>query len=320
MWLAHERRTSPRTVEHYLRDLTALARWVEARAGEDADVDAITLAALRGWLADRAPERAATTLARNLSAVRTFFKYLRSRGVVREDPTESLRSPKLRKKLPETLSLPDAGRMMSAPEARAARPTPRRDIAWLRPRLGVRDKAIVEFLYGSGLRVSEVVGLDLADLTGPVARVRGKGDKERVVPIGAACREALEAWLRVRPELCALEPCEAVFLSRDGGRLTTRQVQHVVRDVGAVATGADGVHPHVLRHACATHLLDAGADLRIIQELLGHASLGTTQRYTHVSVDQMMKVYDAAHPLAKGASTAGGASPGRTTPRRKGPA
>ncbi len=309
VWLAHERRTSPKTVEHYLRDVTSLARWIEANAGEGAGVEAITVAALRGWLAERAPSRTASTLARNLSAVRTFFRYLRSRGEAKVDPTETLRSPKLRRKLPETLSLPDAGRVMSSPELRAARPARRSDIAWLRPRLALRDAAIVETLYGSGLRVSEAVGLDLADITGPVARVRGKGSKERVVPIGAECRAALDAWLRVRPDLAAEEPCDAVFLSRDGGRLTTRQVQHVVRDLGAIATGADGVHPHVLRHACATHLLDAGADLRVIQELLGHASLGTTQRYTHVSVDQVMKVYDAAHPLAKGA-----------TPRRKGPA
>lgn len=308
-WLAHERRASPRTVENYLRDLHSLARFTESTLGVDAALEAVTVNVLRSWLAQRAMECSTVTLSRNLSAVKTFYRFLRARRGVRDDPTEVLRSPKLRKKLPETLSVPDAGRLMKGPSVRAERPTTRSDLVWLRPRLGLRDTALIEVMYGSGLRVSEVVGLDVDDLTEGTAKVRGKGAKERLVPLGAASRVALDAWLRVRNELSSTEPCRAVFLSRDGGRLTTRQVQYIVRDCGAIATGTTEVHPHVLRHACATHLLDAGADLRVIQELLGHASLTTTQRYTHVSIDRMMAVYDSAHPLAKG-----------TTPRRRGPA
>jgi integrase/recombinase XerC len=164
---------------------------------------------------------------------------------------------------------------------------------------------VLEVVYGSGLRVSEVVGLNLrdVDLRGCTARVRGKGNKERIVPVGRSALAALERYLAVRPALrhpvTGVQDDAALFLGRRGARLTVRQVQKLVALYGALATGRPDLHPHALRHACATHLLDGGADLRVIQELLGHASLSTTQRYTHLALDQVMKVYDRAHPLAR---------------------
>lgn len=304
-YLTHERRASPRTVEHYLRDLRALSTFVRARAGEGAGLGAVTLALLRAWLGERTRKRVGATISRNVSSVRALFRWARRVGRADEDPTALLRAPKSRRRLPDTLSVPEAGRLMDTPKLKgtARRPTPAMERA--RARIAVRDKAILELLYGSGLRVGEVVGSNLADFTLPTrsARVRGKGSKDRVVPLGRTCVAAIEAWLSVRHEMVdprtgAQDP-EALFLGRAGRRLTARQVQYFVAANGELATGAPGVHPHQLRHACATHLLDAGADLRVIQELLGHASLSTTQRYTHVSMDQVMKVYDAAHPLAR---------------------
>lgn len=303
-YLLHERRASPRTVEHYLRDLNALAGYARERAGGEVTLDQLGLPLLRAWLGERTRRRVGATIARNVASVRAFFKWARKTGRVEKDPTALLRAPKLRRKLPDVLSVPEAGRLMDTP---ATRGTARRGSPAVaaRARIALRDKAILELIYGSGLRVSEAVGMNLTDLTLPSrsARVHGKGDKERVVPLGGASVEALSAWLAVRHEMVdprtgAQDP-SALFIGRAGRRLTVRQVQYAVAEYGELATGAPGVHPHQLRHACATHLLDAGADLRVIQELLGHASLSTTQRYTHVSMDQLMKVYDAAHPLAR---------------------
>ncbi len=303
-YLAHEQRASPRTVEHYLRDLDALADFVRARATPDATLSHVTIAVLRAWLAERSKKRGGATLSRNVSSVRSFFRWARHTGRVKEDPTSLLRAPKVRRKLPHTLSVPDAGRLMAAPSERPASAR-RRDVADRRAVLAARDRCMLEFIYGSGLRVSEAVGMNLSDVVAGAgtARVLGKGAKERVVPLGSEALAAYEKWLAVRPRMVdprtGEQDREAVFLGRAGRRITVRQVQYLVAEYGELATGAPGVHPHQLRHACATHLLDAGADLRMIQELLGHASLSTTQRYTHVSMDQLMKVYDAAHPLAK---------------------
>lgn len=306
-YLTHEKRASPRTVEHYLRDLDALAVYVRAKVTPEATLDHITLPVLRGWLAERTKKRNAATLSRNVSSVRALFRWARHVHAVKDDPTAQLRAPKVRRKLPETLSVPDAGRLMTTPEARV-RNTTRKDLVARAPLLALRDRCLLELMYGAGLRVSEAVGLDLDDVSagGGTARVRGKGGKERVVPIGGQALQAYARWVAARAQMADprtgyLDP-KAVFLGRGGRRITVRQVQYLVAEYGELATGSAGVHPHQLRHACATHLLDAGADLRTIQELLGHASLSTTQRYTHVSVEQIMKVYDAAHPLAKPAS------------------
>ena len=301
-YLEHEKRASPRTVENYLRDLDTLLAFVASRTSPEPTLTDVTLPMLRAWLADRSKKRGSATLSRNVSTVRSFFKWARHVGRITADPTTQLRAPKVRRPLPDTLSVPDAGRLMSAPVERNGS-SKRTNNVERRRLLALRDQCLLEVIYGAGLRVSEAVGIDLDDVSAGIVRVRGKGSKERVVPLGAKAIEAFEAWRAERhrfadPRTGFLDP-QAVFIGRAGKRVTVRQVQYLVAEYGELATGAPGVHPHQLRHACATHLLDAGADLRMIQEMLGHASLSTTQRYTHVSIDHVMKVYDGAHPLAK---------------------
>jgi integrase/recombinase XerC len=313
-WMAHDRRASGHTVEHYRRDLDALAAYARLHRGEGVDLDGIDLALLRGWLAERSKARVSATLARNVSSVKALFRFALGRGWQGEDPTERLLAPKVRRRLERSLSVNDAGRMMDVPTAPTEAPL-RAGVAGARQVLAMkRDHALLELLYGSGLRVSEAVGLNLEDLQGSTARVRGKGNKERIVPLGRQCVEALHAWRAVRSGLTNPRTGEqdphAVFLGRTGARIGVRQVQLVVKEYGAVATGAHGVHPHMLRHACATHLLDAGADLRSIQEILGHASLSSTERYTQVSIERIMAVYDGAHPMARGEPPAGSAPAG----------
>lgn len=305
-YLEHERRASPRTVEHYGRDLATLAAFARRHRAGRAAVGDVTLALLRGWLGERARDRSGATLARNVSAVRAFFRWMRRTGRCEADPSASLRAPKVRRQLPATVSIPDAARLAAIPaEVQKQRRARLRGEPAERARLAARDTAIIEVLYGSGLRVSELAGLNLADtdVAGQLARVRGKGNKERLVPLGAAARAALTSYLAVRPLFShpktGAQDLEALFLGRYGTRLTVRQVQLLIAQYGQAATARPDLHPHALRHSCATHLLDGGADLRMIQELLGHASLSTTQRYTHVSMEQVMKVYDQAHPLAR---------------------
>lgn len=305
-YLLHERRASARTVEHYVRDLRTLASFARRYSEGPATIEQITLALLRGWLGDRAKRRSHSTIARNVSSARAFFRWARKVGLVKDDPTALLKAPKLQRELPQVLSIPSASRLMDAPdEARfAARGDERRIDPAERERQSIRDRAMLEVLYGGGVRVSELVGLDLDDIDtrSRAARVRGKGGKERVVPLGRPACEAIEAWLEVRPALrhptTGEQHPRALFVGRYGTRLTTRQVQHLVKAYGELSAGRADLHPHTLRHSCATHLLDSGADLRMIQEMLGHASLRTTERYTHVSVQKVMNVYDAAHPLS----------------------
>ncbi len=291
-YLLHERRRSARTVETYLRDLHALAAFLDDKSMA-ADADRVTLVALRAFLAERMRERSSATTARTISALRSFFRYLLRKRLIRQNPAAALKSPKRRSGAPDFLTVDEAFRVVEAPPEDRGRDEP----------LRVRDRAILEVLYGTGARVSEVAGLSLVDvsLAERRARVLGKGGKERLLPLGRPCVEALEAYLAVRPELAGRSGRQdptALFLGRFGTRLTARQVQNVVRRYGALGAARGDLHPHALRHSCATHLLDAGADLRVIQELLGHASLSTTQRYTHVSLDRLMEVYDRAHPLA----------------------
>ena len=253
-----------------------------------------TCALLRRFLASFAGTNSPSTIARKIAALRAFFRHLHRNGEIADNPADRLRLPKVKRALPKPLSVVDAGEVVEVPDrGRADDP------------LRVRDRAMLELLYGSGLRVSELVGLDLArlDLGGKSARVLGKGNKERIVPFGEPCAQALERYLRIRGELrsprTGAQDPDALFLSRYGQRLTVRQVQYLVRRYGQLGGARPDLHPHALRHSCATHLLDAGADLRGIQELLGHASLSTTQRYTHVSIDRLLEVYDRAHPLAR---------------------
>jgi integrase/recombinase XerC len=295
-YLAEERRASPRTSETYGRDLRALEHWLGEKHGttsERLDAARLELRDLRSFLAATAKNQEPATLIRKVAALRAFYRFLMRRAGLTKSPASELRAPKLRRKLPLFLSAEKAGETMEMPTATGTQAT------------HLRDRAMLEMLYGSGLRVSELVGLDLAsiDLAGAIARVRGKGDKERLVPIGSQAVAQLEAYLEVRGELRharhGTQDARALFLGVHGDRIGVRQVQILVKRYGALASGSNALHPHALRHSCATHLLEAGADLRSIQELLGHASLSTTQRYTHVSTDQLQAIYTKAHPLSR---------------------
>ncbi len=292
-YLRGEKRSAARTVETYGRTLRELHAWL---AGEDLPLDATALrpALLRGYLASCFHKNDNPTLARKIATLRAFYRFLVKRGHAKEDPTQSLETPRVKRKLPRFLTVDEAFRVVEAPAEDDARDD----------RLALRDAAILEMLYGAGLRVSEVAGLGLASVDRAEARVRvlGKGSKERIVPLGAPALEALDAYLAVRGTLRSKRQPnaplpDALFLGRWGTPLSARAVQDIVRRYG-VRSGRGDLHPHALRHTCATHLLDAGADLRSIQELLGHSSLSTTQRYTHLTVDRLMEVYDRAHPMA----------------------
>lgn len=290
-WLRDERRSPERTLETYRRALEELRSFFEEK-GLPLDARRTSVVALRAFLAALFEKNGSATLARKIATLRSFYRYLLRRGIVHSNPAAQLRSPKVSRPLPRFLTVDEAFRVVDAPKEDAHRDE----------RLRLRDAAMLELLYGAGLRVSELADLRLGalDRRGRLVRVMGKGRKERLAPYGESCANALEQYLAIRDALVtdATVPADALFLGRLGTSLTTRQVQNVVRRYGALGAGRGDLHPHALRHTCATHLLDAGADLRSIQELLGHASLATTQRYTHVTVDRLMAVYDKAHPLA----------------------
>jgi integrase/recombinase XerC len=289
--LERERRASPHTVAAYRRDLAQLQAFVADKRPEAVRPVDVDLSLLRGFLGQLARTRSSASVARKIAACRAYFRYLVRLGELEKNPAADLALPRVRRKLPMHLGVDAAAQVMEAPESGEAE--------------ALRDRAVLELLYGSGLRVSELCGLDLEHLVlaegREEARVLGKGDKERTVPLGSKSRDALLAWLERRPELLRADgdAGSAVFVSRRGARLNVRAVQRLVRRWGIVGAGRADLHPHALRHTCATHLLDGGADLRAIQELLGHASLATTQRYTHVSMERILEVYDEAHPLAK---------------------
>jgi integrase/recombinase XerC len=301
-YLTTERRAPANTIQAYARDTRAFARHVQQNEPSVAtDVRRVDAYTLRAFLGQSARTLSAVSAARRVSALRALFRFLRRRHVIEIDPTARLERPKQKRELPMFLSASSSSELMSAPQAA--------DLGAMRPvERATRDAALLELLYGSGLRVSELVGLDVGDIDASQREVRvlGKGQKERIVPLGAPALHALAAYLAVRP---APKPSrdgrEPLFLSVRNTRLTARAVQLFVKRYGMLATGRPDVHPHALRHSFATHLLDGGADVRSIQELLGHASLSTTQKYTHVSVEQLMKTYDAAHPLARARVTRG---------------
>lgn len=299
-----EKHASPNTVAAYGRDLDALLAFVEERARERPgrrSTPSLDVYVLRAWLGELARTCKPTSIARKVASVRAFCRWMKQKGHADTNPAAELALPKSRRELPTFLSAEDAAAVVECP-------TPDNTGA-LRAEEAVaaRDRALLELLYAGGLRVSEACGLDLANLSlsERTARVMGKGRKERLVPIGSKAEQALRRWLAVRAELAHprtgfIDP-HAVFVSTRGRRLNVRAAQLIVRRYGLAALGRPDLHPHALRHTCATHMLDGGADLRAIQEMLGHASLSTTQRYTHVSVAHLLAVYDAAHPLAKAA-------------------
>ncbi len=299
-YLSGERRASAHTVAAYRRDLQQLLDYArEHRCGpaELADVDRPLL---RAWLAQLSQTRTGATMARKLATIRAFFVFLERRGVLESSPAALLVSPKLRRKLPAFLSVDAAAQVIDAPQAAGRAVSPRATEAAL-----LRDSVLLELLYGSGLRVSELVGLDLGDvwLEAEQLRVFGKGSKERIVPLGSVAKQALVRYLARRHELCHPKTGEchprALLLGARGQRLGARRVQVLVQRYGAAGAARPDLHPHALRHTCATHMLDGGADLRAIQQMLGHKSISTTQRYTHVSLEQLLRTYDRAHPLAR---------------------
>lgn len=292
--LAFERRCSNHTVLAYRRDLAGLTGFLRDKLEREPHLGDVTRLTLRGWLGSLGG-LAATSIARKLSSVRALYVFLGRAGEVRENPAALIQSPKLSRGLPLVLRPEAAAEVIeTAGEGDAGDDAEQ-----------LRDRVMLELLYGSGLRVSELAALDLDAVSTRACEVRvlGKGRKERVVPISGKALDALERYLPRRAELRHPRTAEldlkALLVTRRGKRLGVRRIQALVQRYGALGAGRPDLHPHALRHSCATHLLEGGADLRVIQELLGHSSLSTTQRYTHVSLDQLLTVYDKAHPLAR---------------------
>jgi integrase/recombinase XerC len=303
-YLAVEKAYSPRTVEAYLRDVRELRRVLAAKRGREQPVERLSVIDVRAYLAALFGSIDAASTNRKLSSVRSFGRYLVRRGVLAANPADGVRGPKRKQALPRALDVDDAFRLVEAPVT-APPPQPARPLgveeAARRVWLALRDRAILEMLYGAGLRVSEACGLDVGDVDHAGARGamvivrRGKGGKTREVPINEPTEQALSDYLAARPAAAGAP----LFVNKDGTRLTPRSVQRMVR-AWCVASGVHGdVTPHALRHSFATHLLDGDVDLRSIQELLGHASLSSTQIYTKVSLDHLQRVYDGAHPRAR---------------------
>jgi integrase/recombinase XerC len=279
--LEHEKRASPHTRRNYGLNVEQLLDFMRDK-GRPLDPAAIDIPILRSYLASLFEANEPSTIARKLSAMRAFLRFLRRERVVEENVAMLLRPPKARKSLPTFLTVEQAAALVEAP-VRQGKPGP----------LSARDAAILEIMYGCGLRVSECVGLDLGDLDGDYVNVRlGKGRKDRKVPVGKKALQAIARWLDERKLLAPRD--EALFVNARGRRLTARSVRRFV-DAQAIRGGVPKTHPHALRHSYATHLLSSGADLRSIQDLLGHASLTTTARYAHVNFDYLAKAY-AHHP------------------------
>jgi integrase/recombinase XerC len=310
-YLRYERNVSPDTIREYRRDMTQFAAFLTppgAKTPPLSEIDHRLVREYVGSMYDRELERA--SVARRLASLRTFFKFCVREKWCASNPARLVATPKLPKRVPHVLtaeelngfldSLGDGAAKNKAKRLRKATAHSEEEAKIILK----RDRAILELLYASGLRVSELVGLDLGEIDrrGQMLRVLGKGRKERVVPYGGKAQAALEAYWPVREEILANPRTkaapEAVFLNHRAGRLTDRSVHALVQKYSRLANVNWDMHPHSLRHAFATHLLADGADLRAIQELLGHVSLSTTQRYTQASIRQLMEVYDKAHPHA----------------------
>lgn len=290
-YLRDQRRASPQTLRAYRNDLGQFRDYLagERRDGKAPAPEKIDALAVRGFVARLSRSGLGkSSIARKLSTVRSFLRHAVREGRLESSPADAVRAPRVPKALPRTMTVDEIFNLLDRIEDDGP--------------AALRDRAIIELLYGGGLRVSELVALDRddLDLTAMLVRVLGKGNKERLVPFGRKAAEALGRWLeRARPLRARGDEPQAVFLNLRGGRLTDRSVRRILdrrlRDAAIHAR----LSPHALRHSFATHLLGAGADLRSIQELLGHSSLSTTQRYTHVSTDALMKIYDKAHPRAQ---------------------
>ena len=295
--LKAERGLAALTIRNYKTDLEPLHDYM--RLNETSDLQALDRTALRGylaWLIELGYVR--SSIARKLSALRSFLRWLVRQGILDHDPLPKRGVMKVESRLPRFLSQDEAARLVQAPETSEP--------------LGSRDRALLELTYAAGLRVSEVCGINMADinLDSRELRVIGKGSKQRMVLVGEAARNALALYMRdVRPKLESPDSGNALFLNRFGGRLSQRSIQTKVRRYAAKVGLGTGVHTHTLRHSFATHLLEGGADLRVVQELLGHASPATTQIYTHVTGPEARRVYLAAHPRASSDGSVGKSSP-----------
>jgi integrase/recombinase XerC len=289
--LRDERRVSEHTLRNYLSDLEQFASFLaSAMPGvrRPEEVDTLALRTYLGYLHQKGISKA--SVMRKLAALRTFFRFLHREGRVASNPAKALHTPRQVRKVPRVLSEAESVALVEAP------PSPEdHSLA------GLRDRALLELLYATGMRASEVVGLDMERLllSDRIIRVWGKGRKERVVPFGEPAARAVEAYLAARPDAGALGPASPVFCNLKGGRLTSRSLQRIVEKYLKIAPMDKDASPHTLRHSFATHLLSRGADLRAIQELLGHESLSTTQKYTHVAASHLKAVYDSAHPRAR---------------------
>ena len=289
--LTVERGLSPRSVRAYSADIDSLIEYASRRGRSS--VDEITLADLRGWLAlQQTSGRARSTVARKASAARTFTSWLARSGRAATDAGSRLARPRPHRTLPQVLGSGQVNELMASASDRAENDS---------DPVSMRDLAILELLYGTGIRVSELCGVDIDDLDAErrTVRVFGKGAKERTVPYGVPAQHAIDRWLGgARTVLVTPESGPALFLGRRGRRIDPRAVRTLVHEHLRAVEGAPDLGPHGLRHSAATHLLEGGADLRSVQELLGHATLATTQIYTHVSVDRLKRAYDKAHPRA----------------------
>ena len=299
-----ERNYSPHTLRNYRSDLEIFfhrRRGSGRTPGPDSASTDLAKAAnfrnIRDYLGTLyAEQRRPATVARKLAALRSFYRYACREGLAKDNPAKLVSTPRLPQRLPEVMSAAEMSQLLDAvvslPEAGSAHD----------PTLAARDRLLLEMLYSSGLRVSELVGLNLGDVNAKeqMLLARGKGKKERIVPFGTKALAAMEAWLPLRSVLLAKKRAEtdALFVNSNGKRLTTRSVGRIVKQYGVRLRGDTTLHPHSFRHAFATHLLSEGADLRAIQEMLGHSSLSTTQKYTRVSIRHLMEVYDKTHPRA----------------------
>ena len=282
--LATERRLSPLTVSAYQQDLAALDEWAAAqqlRDWSELDTQHVRTFAARAHAGRLSPR----SIQRRLSAIRTFYEYLRREGLARLNPAQDVRAPKSARRLPHTLDVDQMSQLLAAPSDEP---------------LDARDVAIMELLYSSGLRLAELVSLDLAaiDLADRTVRVLGKGRKVRIVPVGRKAIAALRAWLGERVGIAPPDE-PALFVGRNGGRLGARAIQLRIAALARRQGLPMDVHPHLFRHSFATHLLESSADLRGVQELLGHADISTTQVYTHLDFQHLARTYDQAHPRAR---------------------
>lgn len=275
-------RKSPQTVKAYVGDVQSFLEYATAITSDITDIDQYVI---REWLASDYEHHQASTIGRRIASIRAFFKWAKSAGIVTVNPALAIKSPKKPQSLPKFLSQKQMTQMLQRESDEV---------------IAVRDIAILELLYATAIRVSELCGLDVADINFEEMSIRviGKGNKERIVPFGAPCRGAMEKWISLRSSIKSVEKQPALFLGARGKRIDARVVREVVYKTIEALGEIEKLGPHAIRHSAATHMMESGADLRTLQEILGHSNLSTTQIYTHVSVKRLQDVFNQAHPRA----------------------